>query len=200
MFSWKGILAVFVVGGILAVPLRFYWSFLTRGQRPSESTLILNKLEVDGAPDFSLKGLDGKTYSLKQFAGRMVLVNFWATWCPPCVKEFPSLKALVEHFNGKLVVLAVSHDRDREDIDSFVKAFGSLPKDFIILWDQAGEKTAKLFGTDVLPETYVISQEGKLLRKIAGEAAYSEPMAIQYFEDLMNKVPPRVHDHDKVQN
>lgn len=183
MFSVKGVVAVLVTAGLLAIPISYYWEFLTRGMRPSSATLRLNQLEKDGVPDFTVVGLTGEQISLSQFKGRVVLVNLWASWCGPCVKEFPSLKRLVEHFKGKLVVLAISHDHSREDLDSFIKTFGSVPEGFVIAWDK-DRKTSDLFGTDQLPETYILTTQGKLLRKVAGEQIWDDPMAVKFFAEL----------------
>jgi thiol-disulfide isomerase/thioredoxin len=124
--------------------------------------------------------------SLTDFKGKILLVNIWATWCAPCVKEFPSMKALVEHFKGEVAILAVSHDKTREDIDSFIASFGGLPEDFVVVWDK-DKKVAKMFGTDVLPETYLLGKDQKLLRKIAGETVWNEPMALEFFKELLEK-------------
>lgn len=172
---------------LLSIPMYFYWEYLTRGMRPPETTQTLNRLEKDGVPNFTVKTLDGHDVSLSDFKGKILLVNIWATWCAPCVKEFPSLKNLVKMFDGKVVVLAISYDRDREDIDTFIKAFGGLPKDFIVAWDK-DKATSKILGTEELPETYVFSPQQKLLRKIAGETAWDAPMAAQFFRNILN--PP----------
>ncbi len=184
MFKLRGIFAVLVTAGLVAIPIYYYWGFLTRGQQPSVSTLRLNQLEKEGVPDFSFPGLDGKEISLSQFKGKAVLVNLWASWCAPCVKEFPSLKGLVEHFKGQLVVLAISHDHSRDDLDSFIKAFGEVPKDFVIVWDKE-RKSGELFGTDQLPETYILNKEHKMVRKIAGEQVWNDPMALDYFKEAL---------------
>jgi len=184
MFSLKGVLAVLVTAALLALPISYYWGILTRGMRPSASTQRLNQLEKEGVPDFEVTGLDGKTISLSQFKGHVVLVNLWASWCGPCVKEFPSLKQLVEHFDGKVVVLAISHDHSQEDLDSFIKSFGAVPAGFIIAWDKE-RKTSELFGTDQLPETYILTKELKLYRKVAGEQVWNDPMAIKFFDELL---------------
>lgn len=184
MFSFKGLLGAGVVAAVLAVPFYYYWSYLTKGMRPSVSTLRLNELEKNGVPDFTLPDLNGKPVSLSQFNGKPVLVNLWASWCGPCVKEFPSLKRLVEHYNGKLIVLAVSHDHNREDIDSFIKSFGSLPPGFVIVWDQKA-MTGDLLGTDQLPETYILNKEHKLVRKIAGEQVWDQEHAIEFFGSVL---------------
>lgn len=185
MFHWRGVVAVLIAAFLISIPIYFYWTFLTRGMRPPETTQILNQLERTGVPNFSLPALDGRTVSLDDFKGKVVLVNVWATWCAPCVKEFPSLKHLVELFKGEVVVLAITRDKDRDDIETFIKAFGGLPKDFIIVWDK-DNLTQKILGTDALPETYIISKQQKLLRKIAGETAWDDPMARQFFNEMIH--------------
>ncbi len=184
MLSLKGFCAAVLTLVVLAIPLSYYWGFLTRGMRPSVSTIRLNQLEKEGVPDFTLPDLNGKPVSLSQFRGRPVIINLWASWCGPCVKEFPSLKRLVEHFKGNVVVLAVSHDHSREDLDSFIQTFGGVPKDFVIVWDKE-RLTGELLGTDQLPETYILTREHKLVRKVAGEQVWDEPMALQFFTDVL---------------
>jgi cytochrome c biogenesis protein CcmG/thiol:disulfide interchange protein DsbE len=185
MWNSKGALAVLITAAVLSVPLFYYWEYLTRGMRPPVATQKLNEMEIHGVPDFSIKDLSGTEVALKDYRGKLLLVNIWATWCAPCVKEFPSMKRLLEKFPNDLVILAVSYDRQREDIDAFVKAFGGIPLNFHIAWDRE-KRTTDVFGTDVLPETYIISRQGRLIRKIAGEATWDEPMAIEFFQDLVN--------------
>ncbi len=193
MWSWKGFGVTLVTAGVLSIPTYFYWDFLTRGMRPPAATQILNQLEKTGIPNFTLNDMTGKAVSLEDFRGKVVLVNIWATWCAPCIKEFPSLKNLVEKFNGEIVVLAISHDRAQEDIESFVRAFGKIPKDFILLWDKE-KSVSKIFGTEALPETYIVSPTGKLLRKVAGDTIWDDAMAIEFFKDLIRKHSPQAGD------
>jgi thiol-disulfide isomerase/thioredoxin len=185
MFNLRALGVTVLVAVLLAGPTYFYWQYLTRGMRPPEATQRLVEMETNGVPDFTLSDLSGRSVSLHQFKGKVVLVNFWATWCAPCVKEFPSLQNLVKQFKGEIVVLAVSFDHQREDIESFIKAFGGTPPGFQVLWDPE-RSTSKLYGTDVLPETYILNGDHKLLRKIAGEAKWDEPMALQFFADIVN--------------
>lgn len=173
------------MAAFLSVPMYFYWEYLTRGMRPPQATLMLADMEKNGVPDFTLTDLAGQPVSLSRYKDKVVLINFWATWCAPCVKEFPSLQRLVKHFRGDLIVLAISYDRQREDIDTFIKAFGGTPEGFVVLWDKE-RVTSTLYGTDVLPETYILNREHKLLRKIAGEATWDEPMALQFFSEIVN--------------
>ncbi|MGZ3721334.1 MAG: TlpA family protein disulfide reductase [Bdellovibrionales bacterium] len=184
MLSFRGLIGVLITAAVLAIPIKYYWNFLTKGMRPSQSTIRLNELERDGVPDFTLPDMNGKPVSLSQFKNKAVLVNLWASWCGPCVKEFPSLKRLVEHYKGQLVVLAVSHDHSREDLDSFVKTFGGVPLDFVIVWDKE-RTTSELFGTDQLPETYILSKDHKLVRKVAGEQLWDEPRALSFFSGVL---------------
>ena len=184
MWSAKGAVAVLITAGILSFPLYLYWEYLTKGMRPPVATLKLNELEKQGVPDFEVASLEGKGIKLSEYRGKVVLVNIWATWCAPCVKEFPSMKRLVQKMGPDLVILAVSYDRHREDIDAFINAFGGVPVNFHIAWDR-DRKTTAVFGTDVLPETYIISRDGKLIRKIAGEATWDDPMALEFFKEIM---------------
>lgn len=183
MLSVKGLIASLTLAAVLSVPLYYYWEFLTAGMRPPAATLLLNELEKSGVPDFEVRLLNGDSTRLSQYKGKIVLVNFWATWCAPCVKEFPSLKGLVQKMQGQVVVLAISYDKQVEDVDTFVKAFGVAPEGFLIAWDPE-RKTSPLFGTDVLPETYIIGRDGKLVRKIAGETVWDDPYALKFFEGI----------------
>jgi thiol-disulfide isomerase/thioredoxin len=184
MLNVKGLIGVLITAVLLAIPISYYWRFLTRGMRPSAPTLRLNELEKSGVPDFTLPDLNGKMVSLSDFKGKPVLINLWASWCAPCVKEFPSLKRLVEHYRGNLVVLAVSHDHSREDLDSFIKTFGRVPPEFVILWDKE-KKTGELLGTEQLPETYILNQDHKMVRKIAGEQLWDESRALEFFSAIL---------------
>lgn len=119
------------------------------------------------APDFKLPDLEDKPVRLSDFRGKVVFLNFWATWCKPCKEEMPSMEVLYKNFERDgLVVLAVSIDRvtTKKDIPPFVK---SLNLTFPILVDSWGQtdKRYKLMG---VPETYIIDQQGILREKIIG--------------------------------
>lgn len=119
------------------------------------------------APDFKLPDLEDKQVRLSDFRGKVVFLNFWATWCKPCKEEMPSMEVLYKNFERDgLVVLAVSIDRvtTKKDIPPFVK---SLNLTFPILVDSWGQtdKRYKLMG---VPETYIIDQQGILREKIIG--------------------------------
>ncbi len=119
------------------------------------------------APDFNLPDLNDKTVRLSDYRGKVVFLNFWATWCKPCREEMPSMEVLYKNFEGDgFVVLAVSIDRvtTKKDIPPFVK---SMSLTFPILVDSWGQtdKRYKLMG---VPETYIIDQQGILREKVIG--------------------------------
>lgn len=181
----KGLVVVLLTGGILYFGWVQYEDFLTRGQRPPEGTLKLNEMEKSGVPDFTLKDLAGNDVTLSAYKGKVVIVNFWASWCEPCVKEFPSLIRLLNTYPEEVVLLAVSADYTLEDLTGFTKAFkvGDV-SNFIVMWDNEKE-VAELFGTEVLPESYIIGKDGSLVRKVAGVEEWDSPMAMEFFKQLL---------------
>ncbi len=185
----KGLLAIVVVGGLLWAGWTRYYDFLTAGMQPTAGTKKLNEMQASGVPDFELIDLSGQPVRLSQFADRIVILNFWASWCDPCVEEFPSMVQLVEHFKGQVVLLAVSADKSISDIESFLKPYGGrLPKDVVVVWDQE-KKIAEQYGTEALPESYILLKETKLFRKIAGSENWYSPGAVELFKQLVNLKP-----------
>lgn len=108
--------------------------------------------------DFELKDLDGHVWSLKALRGKVVLVNFWATWCPPCCQELPDLEALYEAFKGDLVVLGLSHEKP-EVLRPFAARHAIK---YPILPDPDSE-VSKRFGVEGIPRTLVYDRNGKLV-------------------------------------
>lgn len=134
----------------------------------------------ESAPNFTLKADNGRTVSLNNFGGKVLLLNFWASWCPPCVEETPSLSALAKQFGPKgLVVLAVSVDDKESAYRSFLQRFHP---DFLTVRDQ---KVHEEYGTFVYPETYIIGSDGRVLRKIAEGADWTDPQITGYIDSLL---------------
>jgi peroxiredoxin len=115
-------------------------------------------LSVRGKTDFSLGDLQGHTWQLSALKGKVVMLNFWATWCPPCRKEMPDLQAVYERFRSKgLIVLAVSDEEPAK-----VRSFAEQAKwTFPVLLDTGGV-VGKLFRLESLPKTFVYDRDGKL--------------------------------------
>ncbi len=117
------------------------------------------------APDFVVQTLDGKVTKLSNFRGRPVLLNLWATWCPPCIEELPSLNRIQDRYRDRgLVVLGVAGDEKTANVHAFVKAH---PLRFSVLLDPEG-----VVGTDYgitgYPESFLIDRDGKLAAKYVG--------------------------------
>lgn len=183
MLHFRAIIVVILLLCVLAFPLRKYWTFLSKGMSPSPATQVLDQMEKKGAPDFSLPDLNGKMVRLSDLNDTIVVVNFWASWCAPCVKEFPSLKHLVEKMNHKVKVLAVSNDDQKADLEGFLQAFGTLPSGFTVVWDK-DRKISELYGTQVLPESYIIRPKLNMVRKVSGVENWDSPMAMEFFNEL----------------
>lgn len=178
-----------IVAGIAIVGIytwyRSSYSKLTVNRPPSQFELV-DRMEKEGVPDFSLKRLDGSDLKLSDFRGKVVVINFWASWCNPCVEEFPSMLKLAEHYNGKLVILAVSTDELKSDIVAFVKAFGLPKKGFEVVWDEKRTIMSK-YDIEKIPESFLVGKDGKLIRKILGSEDWSSKDALAYFDGLINE-------------
>lgn len=140
--------------------------------------------EKSPAPDVSVVSLaDGKTLKLSDLKGKVVLLNFWATWCPPCREEIPSMIKLNSFMAGKpFQMVAVSIDEGgKQAIESFFKSTGfSLPT-YI---DESGA-SGKAYGITGVPESFIIDKNGVLVKKIIGGAAWDSPEVVAFLEGLM---------------
>ena len=138
----------------------------------------------DFAPGFILPDLEGQIHRLADLRGRVVVLNYWATWCPPCVDEMPSLQKLHEALDTKgLSVVAVSVDERFEDIEKFVETFELT---FTILHDE-GMRTARVYQTFKYPETYIIGRDGRVKAKVVGERDWVAPSVIRDLVALVNE-------------
>ena len=123
------------------------------------------------APEFTLQDSDRKV-ALSQFRGQVVLVNFWATWCPPCQAELPSLISMQERYRAKgVMVLGISIDVDGDAYHRFVK---ERNVNFLTVRDPE-QKIATIYGTTGWPETYIVDRQGVLRRKIVGPIDWNSP-------------------------
>jgi peroxiredoxin len=130
------------------------------------------------APDFTVS--DGTTsVHLASYRGKVVLVNFWATWCPPCIQEMPGLIQL-HHDRPDLAILAVSIDEDPYAYSSFLQR---RHIDLITVRDPE-QTAAKLYHTDGWPETYILDRQGIIRRKIVGDPDWSSPELRAFLKSL----------------
>jgi peroxiredoxin len=132
------------------------------------------------APDFSVKDAD-RTVTLSQYRGQVVVLNFWATWCPPCIEETPSLVKMQNYLKDKgVVVVAVSIDEDDAAYHKFLKDY---KVNLITVRDEA-RKAPSLYGTFGWPETFIIDRKGVLRRKFIGAVDWTSPEIVEYLTKL----------------
>jgi peroxiredoxin len=135
------------------------------------------------AQDFPLE-VWGKPGRLTDLKGKVVILNFWATWCPPCIEETPSLNRLQKYVESRnALVLGVSIDEDPAAYEKFLKDQG-------IVFPTFREPTRKLaldYGTPVFPDTYVIDRHGKILRKFFGPQQWDSPDMLAYFDAVLGQ-------------
>ncbi len=132
------------------------------------------------APDFTVRDSD-RTITLSQFKGQVVVLNFWATWCPPCIEEMPSLVQMQERMKSKgVTVLAVSVDVDEKNYRRFLRDHNVN----LLSVRDADQKSNELYGTFKFPETYVIDRNGVVRRKFIGAVDWTEPEVIDFLGKL----------------
>jgi peroxiredoxin len=137
------------------------------------------------APDFTFPGLDGKKVSLSDYKGKVVLVNIWATWCPPCVDEMPSMEKLYRKFKGKnFEILAVSIDEPGlKAVAPFMKKSNLT---FPALIDSEGAIKA-VYGITGVPESFIVDQQGIIIKKIVGPVDWASPAVFRFFSEVIEK-------------
>lgn len=136
------------------------------------------------APLFELKDLSDRKVSLSEFKGKVVLINFWATWCIPCREEMPSLNKLFNRFKERgLTVLGISINSSKRSIQGFLK---EVPLSFPILLDSNG-KVSRDYKVFAYPTTILIDREGRLREKFIGETDWTAPDVIRIIERYINQ-------------
>ena len=141
----------------------------------------------EAAPAFSITD-NQHSLALDQFRGHVVVLNFWASWCPPCIEETPSLIALGQQIQNKgIVLLAVSEDESEQDYLHFVSDH-QLTDSMVVIRD-ASRAVAPRYGTYVYPETYVIDAAGIIRRKFIGPVDWTKPEILESLMRLQGQPP-----------
>lgn len=142
--------------GILLVALLLYFALFSQTQVPQTAGVSVGK----SAPNFTLKTLEGKEISLSDLRGKVVLVNFWATWCPPCREEMPLFEEVYKKYKNRgFEILAISTDTSADAVKEFVKEF---KVSFPVLMDDG--KVSSSYGIQGLPTSFLIDREGKVIK------------------------------------
>ena len=171
--AWGGLAAFLGIVVVFALPSYRHGEASVAGKR---------------AEDFALN-LNGKPAHLSDLRGKVVVLNFWGTWCPPCVEETPELNRLQKYIasrNG--VVLGVAADEDQGVYEKFLRDQGV---NFATYRDPNTKDNhspiAESYGTSMIPETYIIDRQGKIARKIIGFQKWDSPQMRAYFDSLLDK-------------
>ncbi len=136
------------------------------------------------AADFTLKNLEGLEVSLKDFQGKLVFLNFWATWCGPCRYEMPSMEKLWQNFKeNEFVILAVDLREGKEEVESFMKENGLT---FPVLLDSRGQ-VGSIYGVRAIPTTYFIDSGGIIVGRAIGARDWASGDAFDLIEHLLTK-------------
>jgi cytochrome c biogenesis protein CcmG, thiol:disulfide interchange protein DsbE len=140
----------------------------------------------DSAPDFVITADNGRAVSVPNFGGKLLVLNFWASWCGPCVEETPSLSKFAQEYADKgVVVLGISVDKDENAYRNFMQKYA--PK-FLTVRDL---KLHEDYGTYLYPETYIIDAKGKVLLKIpetpdaVASIDWTDPKVTRYIDSLL---------------
>jgi thiol-disulfide isomerase/thioredoxin len=154
---------------------------------PADEELSHSFARIDpplSAPDFSLPDMDGELHALQDYRGKVVLINFWATWCPPCRREMPALEQLYSKFAGQaFAVLAVNQWEDADHVFAYMGDLNVIPS-FPILFDPESKVSAD-FGVKGLPTSFLLDQQGRVLFRAVGGRAFDHPEVEQTIRNLL---------------
>jgi peroxiredoxin len=138
----------------------------------------------ESAPEFTLPSLTQGSFSLHDFRRQVVVLNFWATWCPPCVEETPGLEEFAEKMRAQgVTVIGISVDQDTAALQIFA---AEQRLSFPILRDP-NQAVANRYGTFKFPETYIIDQDGRVAEKLIGAVDWQDPRIAAFVRELARR-------------
>lgn len=176
------VVAALGIIAVLVVPWTFY----------GNADLVDAINDLDGqwvdrpAPALELPDRQGQVHSLAQYRGQVVFLNFWASFCEPCREEMPSMESLVRQYRSQgMIMVAVSHDEGWEEVDRFMDFFLPGQRSAMTVLLDSDEVTAQRFGTELLPETYIIDRDGTIVARFVGDYDWTRPEVKQIIEGLL---------------
>jgi peroxiredoxin len=175
----------FLLKGITAFGLIIFFIYGSAGASDpfTEMGVIRPRVRVE-APAFNLRDINGVRRGLTDFKGKVILLNFWATWCPHCREDMPSLERLWKKFKAKgVVVIAVAVDRNHEVVESFVRRLGLT---FPILLGGDGP-TRRAYEVTALPMTYIIGKDQRISGRLFGSKDWTDKDADALMKDLLRQ-------------
>lgn len=179
----------FVLMGMLIAVSGAFFAFSQNFTVPASETSSekpFAKWEGQNAPDFTLTDLNQKSVTLQQLKGKLIFLNFWASWCEPCKEEMPSMQRLYDKFKGQpFEMLAISLDKDGDNaIHQFMKT-NQLKLSFPILKDPQEKVSKKLYRITGVPESFIIAPDGVILKHVIGSFVWDSPQIFGFFQKLL---------------
>jgi len=171
---------------LLAAMLLIPTVVLADWQQPELSHDLTKVNKVIPAADFELPNMDEEKKKLSDYKGKVVLLNFWATWCPPCVREMPSMERLHQQFDAdNFKVIAINQMEDSDQVFAFT---GQLEIDptFEILFDSSSE-VSQDYAVRGLPTTYLIDKKGKIRYRAIGGREFNHPEVVKVINSLIEE-------------
>ena len=177
---------MFLVAAIAAATISGIHAADTDGPSPVQQQMMELGFRVFQepieAPGFSLNDLEGNQVSLSDFRGKLVFLNFWATWCPPCRAEMPSMQTLHEELaEEEFTILAVDLQESKRDVADFIAENGFT---FPVLLDTRGQVGSQ-YGARSIPTTYLIDKNGMAIAYLIGSRMWDETVVYETFRELM---------------
>lgn len=155
----KSVIFILVFALLLGL---FVYSIVSKSKSP--------QVRAEGMIDFTLSSLNGKQYSISDFRGKKVVLNFFATWCPPCRAEIPDFERFYQSKKDSIVTIGIDIQEDKVAVKEFANSIGIT---YPVLLDSDG-KIASSFGIEGIPTTFLLDENGKLIKKNVGMMSYSE--------------------------
>jgi len=185
---------VFMIFSILILCFIFLSCFPNKAQAqvqaqlPEETISLLRSARIqplsqpEDPHNFSLQTLDGAISTLSAYKGKVVILNFWATWCPPCRVEMPSMETLYQRYKNRgLEMLAVNLQENPDAVRSFIQEHGYT---FPIPLDRNGAVGSR-YGISAIPTSLIIDKEGKIIGRVVGSIYWDTPQVFDVFEALL---------------
>ena len=178
----RGLIAIGLIAAIFFIPQLAKAQVSTEAEKAFRDAglTLLNKRQEP--VDFTLPLLNGGNAALSSYKGKVIILNFWATWCPPCRAEMPSMETLYQRLKSRgLELLAVDLDEDKASVQQFIRN-GRFT--FPVLLDEGGKIGSK-YVISAIPTSFIIDREGKIVGKVIGSISWDNPKVIAAFEALL---------------
>lgn len=187
---------ILIVCSLLLLGVSFgLWDSLGTPSLSVETAVHENKPPVEIVPNIKFVSLDKKKYELHDLKGKTIIINFWATWCAPCIEEFPSLIALANKEKGNLVLLAISADENPENINKFLGKLAEplrvmmKQENIIVVHDKNKAISGDVFQTSIYPETFIVAPDLTISRKVVGSVDWMSDEMRQSIGELSKLNP-----------